>query len=266
MASLPGRSPAPSRLWLGVLLCGLLLASSEARARVRRETQAGVRHCQAVIETLRGKRGCVVFDIDNTLVDARGRTRAAWRAYCATDSGAPRRVPLRCIGWDGTETARRLGVDEQRSAAFASHWDRFFWTPANVHHDTGIRQTIRLARLAAAAGLEVYYLTGRVRGMKQETIAQLAAHELPFADQRHVICKPSLDVRTVDFKRDVLARLGAQRPIGWYMTDSRREVAELQRDPAVPCVLVDFPVQAPSRDAIARHTPRIEVRDRVRRR
>lgn len=226
-----------------------------------RAPRAGIRHCEATIRSLRGTGGCVVFDIDNTLVDARGRTRAAWRAYCAADPGAaPRRVPLSRIGWDGAETARRLELDEQRGAAFAQHWERFFWTPANLHHDTGIRQTKRLARLAAAAGLEVFYVTGRVRGLKDATIAQLAAHELPYADRSHVICKSRVGVSTVDFKRAALARLGAKRAIGWYMTDSRREIAALQRDLGLPCVLVDFPVQAPSTTKIAPRTPRIVVR------
>jgi hypothetical protein len=207
----------------------------------------------------------VVFDIDNTLVDARGRTRAAWRAFCdARPGAAPRRIPLRAIGWDGAETARRLGLDAETAAGFTRQWERFFWSPTRLRHDAGIRQTQRLARLAAAAGLEVYYLTGRVRGLKPATIAQLAAHELPFADGRHVICKPSLDVRTVDFKRDVLGRLGARQPIGWYMTDSQREISALHGVPGVPCVLVDFPVRAPDAAQVAPRTPRIAIRDRVR--
>jgi hypothetical protein len=220
----------------------------------------GVRHCERVIESLRGTGGCVVFDVDNTLVDARGRTRAAWASFRRENRCAvPRRIPLRCIGWDGAATARRLRLGKKASAAFAAHWERFFWNPRNLHHDTRIRKTMRLARLAAEAELEVYYVTGRVEQLKAATIRELADKGLPFADKQHVICKPAISLPTTDFKIDALGRLGKQQTIGWYMTDSRCEIASLQRKLNLPCVLVDFPVSSPAWARVAPGTPRIVI-------
>jgi phosphoglycolate phosphatase-like HAD superfamily hydrolase len=192
-------------------------------------------------------RACVVVDIDNTLVDTRARTRAAATAFARQNPGlgALASLPLSRIGYDGRATARALGLDRNQVEAFHAHWERFFWKPQNFRHDRPIRQTVQLARQAKAAGAEVYYLTGRIESLKPTTLSQLRRLGLPDADRAHVLCKPSIAVDTAQFKRRaVQGLLKNGHRIGWFMSDSRRDIKAVQGlIPARSCVLVDFPVQ-----------------------
>lgn len=238
-------------------LLGLLTALAEARAE---QARSGVAFCRKVTRQLRPG-ACVVFDIDNTLVDTRHRTRAAAEAFARRNprARALAGLPIHAVQRDGRATALRAGLDPRSAEAFHRFWERFFWSPRNLLLDGPLPQTIALARRAKAAGAEVYYLTGRVEALKRGTLAQLAAHGLPDADAAHVLCKPAVSVRTGAFKREALAQLRASgKAVRWFMTDSRSELAALA-GARIPTVLVDFPVNAPDEPALARPVPTIRI-------
>ena len=208
--------------------------------------------------TRQKKRTIVVFDIDNTLVDTRPRTLAAARSFLKArqNHGALRSLGLHLVRFDGKQTAIRLGLKAREAAAFTSHWERFFWNPKNLSLDVAIKDTVKLAHKAKAAGAEVYYLTGRVDAFKVGTVAQLRRHGLPDVDGDHVICKPNPKpvpgsdrlsfTPTAPFKLAQVRRLlrGGGK-LGLFMSDSRDDVATLQKGLGCrSCVWVDFPAKA----------------------
>ena len=231
-------------------------------------THSGLAFCRAALRNADRRPGeglRVIFDIDNTLVDTRARTRAAADHFARkSEVYAPLAgLPLAAIRYDGRETARARGLDAAAARAFHADWDRFFWRPESLRHDRPIRATVQLARQAKAAGAEVFYLTGRVDSLKEPTIGQLRRLGLPDADAAHVICKPSVRVKTAPFKQQVVADMLRQRcRIAWFMSDSRTDIAAAQRvlSPRA-CVLVDFPVQpAGPQPDVDRSTPVLRIR------
>lgn len=233
-------------------------------------TSSALGACRVALREVRahaaaGRRPCVVFDIDNTLVDTRARTQAAAHSFGRqARRGAPqaasvralRRLALGAVGYDARATAAQLDLPSSATAAFQRHWLRFFWKPSNLRHDRPIRATIALARRAKAAGAEVFYLTGRTRALSAATILQLASLGLPDADVAHVLTKPEVAVPTGRFKRDAMQHLLAQkRPIGWFMTDSASDIAAVKSLPDVRPILIGFPVNPAHAPPVAPQTP-----------
>jgi phosphoglycolate phosphatase-like HAD superfamily hydrolase len=239
-----------------LLLALLALAEGPAAAR----GSSGLAFCRRALSA-GGARSVCVFDIDNTLVDTRYRTRAAAEAFARRHPGARSLagLPIGAILRDGRSTALRAGLDPRRAEAFHRFWEGFFWSPRNFRCDAPLSQTVALAARAKAAGAEVYYLTGRIERLKPGTLAELAALGLPDADAKHVLCKPSIAVSTGSFKRAALVGLRASgKKLRWFMTDSRGEIAALA-GARVPSVLVDFPVNAPNETSLRRPVPTIRV-------
>lgn len=209
-----------------------------------------------------GRKVCVVFDIDNTLVDTRHRTLAALRAFASSDPtlAALAHTPLSKVRYDGASTAASVGLSGNQARGFDAFWQRFFWQPTSFLHDVPIAQTTRLARRAKAAGAEVYYLTGRVSALASGTLAQLAALGLPDADAKHVLCKPDVGVRTGAFKRQELSRLHREgQRIAFFVSDAKSDLAAVT-DLRLPSILVDFPVGPKDAPTLSPHTPRLRPR------
>lgn len=279
---MPSRAPVSFRwyallvvlvhVWLSPRVAGADLGRKghlKTWIRSRRSPANGLGFCWTTLGAIarhrHRSRPCVIFDIDNTLVDTRRRTLAAAHAFGRR--GGPElsllaRATIDQVGWDGTQTGKKLGLHRGTTRAFQRYWDDFFWTSRNLKLDTAIRQTVQLARLAKAAGAEVLYLTGRIEDLKPGTIHQLRKLGLPDVDGSHVICKPSLKVKTATFKQEVVRRLERNgNRICWFMSDSRSDIAAIQQRTAVPCVWIDFPVQPDGRaPRIAPATPTIRIR------
>jgi phosphoglycolate phosphatase-like HAD superfamily hydrolase len=207
----------------------------------------------------------VIFDIDNTLVDTRRRTLAAAHAFGrqgGSETESLLRASIDHVGWDGAQTGKKLGLQRGTTRSFQRYWDDFFWSSENFKLDAPVRQTVQLARLAKAAGAEVIYLTGRIEDLKRGTIHQLRRLGLPDVDGSHVLCKPSLKVKTAAFKQDAVRRMQRDgSDVCWFISDSRSDVAAIQQRTTVPCVWVDFPVQPDGRaPRIAPGTPTIRIR------
>ena len=268
----------PRALMLLILLVWLL-PEAEARADARgRKTRGlsrekprptmrtdGRRFCYKALSrisrrTRQKKRTIVVFDIDNTLVDTRPRTLAAARSFlkARNNHGALRALGMQLVRFDGKQTATRLGLQAKDARDFNAHWERFFWNPGNLKLDIAIKDTVKLAVMAKAAGAEVYYITGRVDAFKEGTLKQLRHHGLPDVDGEHVICKPNPRpvpgssklsfTPTAPFKLAQVKRLLGEsggRKLGWFMSDSRDDVATLQKGLGCrSCIWVDFPAKA----------------------
>lgn len=213
----------------------------------------GVAYARAVLAEIRRikdaephRRCVVIFDLDNTLFDTRARTRAVLEAY---DPVTFRDVPLEKIGWNAEETCHNLELPELAAAAQA-HWCDAFWDGANFGHDLLMEVMAELVEEAAAAKAEIYYLSGRVEALREASRAQLLAADLPLASEAHLVLKASVEVRTSPFKTDWLLALEASGAfIGWFATDSHKEVQEiaaeeqaLQGASDLPLVLVEHPL------------------------
>jgi phosphoglycolate phosphatase-like HAD superfamily hydrolase len=220
-------------------------AAAPRRARSTRGAPTSLFFKQALRDIQRakkaGRRVAVVFDIDNTLVDTRHRTWAAVRSFRKNRSALASITDVSQIGYDGRATARSW-LGQRDSAAFHQHWQRFFWKTSSFRHDQPIEETIALAKLAAAHGAEVYYVTGRTRALHRATVNQLRRLGLPFADRRHVVSKPRVGVKTVPFKRRELAKLAKTFELHWFVSDSHAEIA-IAKQLGIPAGWVDFPAQ-----------------------
>lgn len=205
------------------------------------EPSSGERFLTAQLDAL-APGSIVVFDLDNTLFDTRPRTLAAAvdfdgrqgsRWFDALDLGRVRH--------DGRATARCLDLPpppEPVIDAFGSHWDDYFWRPDSLVHDQPLSPIVRWVELALERDLAVRYLTGRVAYLQQASAEQLRRVGLDPVGA--LACKPDLSYRTGPWKCDVLAQWRQQRPIGWFVTEGRRDLACLQATaPEVPCVLLD---------------------------
>ena len=220
----------------------------------------GLAHCDAAIariarRTKKGKRTCVVFDIDNTLVDTRMRTRAAAHSFGRLDRGRARlkKLALAKVGYDGLQTAARLGYKARTAGAFQQYWRGFFWNAKNFSHDAPIKQTVDIARRAKAAGAEVFYLTGRIDRFHKGTLKQLKRLGLPDADNAHLMCKPSKVIQvpgrephftpTAPFKVKRLNQLRRKGfHVGLFLCDAASDIAAVQQKTPISCVKIDFPV------------------------
>ena len=239
----------------------------------------GAAFCDAAINriarrTARGKRTCVVFDIDNTLVDTRQRTRAAARAFGAKARGRVRlsRLSLGDVGYDGLQTATRQGYKKRTAGAFQQYWRGFFWNSRNFKHDAAIPSTVDIARRAKAAGAEVFYLTGRIDKFHQGTVSQLRRLALPDADKAHVICKPSTVYHipgkepgftpTAPFKVKRLQQLRRKGfHVGLFLSDAATDIAAVQQRTPISCVKIDFPVgPRGAQPSLKPNTPTIRIK------
>lgn len=224
----------------------------------------GVAYARAVLAEIRRikdtephRRCVVIFDLDNTLFDTRARTRAVLEAYDPITFG---NLPLEKVGWNAEETCRNLNRPELAAAAQA-HWSEAFWDGANFGHDLLMVVMAELAQEAASLQAEVFYLSGRVEALREASRAQILAAELPLASEDHLVLKPSVEVRTSPFKAEWLLELEASGAfVGWFATDSHKEVREIgahersaQGDSDLPLLLVEHPLTQPAPDD--GHTP-----------
>lgn len=195
--------------------------------------------------TARGEKCRVVFDIDDTLADTRGRTLALAKAFDKQrGTKAFAKLTLSKVGKSAKDTCAALGLDEKTTKAFTGYWNANFFAGGSFDKDLPIARTIELAKQAKAAGAEVVYLTGRTETAREGTRAQLQRLGLPDADDAHLVLKPKASVKTAEWKSGLMAQWAGESRIGWFLTESRRDVAQIQADhPELPCVLLDNPFE-----------------------
>jgi phosphoglycolate phosphatase-like HAD superfamily hydrolase len=189
----------------------------------------------------RGEKPRVVFDIDDTLADTRARTlklAKQWDAQNGTHYFD--RLTLAQVAHSGFDTAVAMQLPGPAEVAFAQWWDTAFWDPKNFTLDEPIPSMVELAKQAKQAGAEIVYLTGRIADRQEGTVAELTKFGLPDADAAHVACKPDLGTRTIPFKADWVASSDkAGRPVAFFVTESRRDIAGIQKLGECKCLLLE---------------------------
>lgn len=192
-----------------------------------------------------GEKCRVVFDIDDTLVDTRARTLALAKAFDKQrGTKAFSKLTLSKVGKSAKETCEALGVDEKTAKAFNGYWNANFFAGKSFDKDAPIARTIALAKQSKAAGAEVVYLTGRTESVRPGTLAQLEKLGLPDADDSHLVMKPKASVKTPEWKSGLLAQWAGESKLGFFVTESRRDIAQVQADhPELPCVVLDSPFE-----------------------
>jgi phosphoglycolate phosphatase-like HAD superfamily hydrolase len=188
-----------------------------------------------------GEKVAVSFDIDNTLVDTRGRGLAIGKAFDrANGTSYFKGKTAKHVGNDAKETAKLLGLSPEHAKKFSAFWFREFFKGENYRHDLKIRSTIELAKKAAAAGADVYFVTARTEKEEPFTIAQLEAFGLD-TDDHFVVSKPRMKDKTPEYKASELKALAERYDhVGWFITESRADIAGVQKlDTPVTSVLLE---------------------------
>ncbi len=178
----------------------------------------------------------VVFDLDNTVFDTRGRTLHAARAFDAangTSYFAGR--DLADIAVDGRSTATKLRLPGAVVEAFAAFWEQSFWTPANLAHDVPMQEMVDLVKRSQAAGATVKFLTGRWESFHDDTMLGLKKAGLD-VDPKDLVCKPKDGPSTPAFKEIHLKAWSASSELGFFVTEG---VADLKH---VKGFLPDLPL------------------------
>lgn len=191
--------------------------------------------------TTAGERVAVTFDIDNTLFDTRGRVLAIGRDFDrANGTTYFKGKTAKQMGNDGKETAALLRMTPDHAKKFGAWFFRNFFNGENFKNDSAMKQTIELAKKAAEAGADVYFVTARTQHEERFTIDQLRAAGLS-ADDKFVVSKPRMADRTADYKAAELVRIaGAYDYVPWFITESRADIAGVQeRNVPVKSVLLD---------------------------
>ena len=140
---------------------------NEALAEIKRRTDAG-------------EKVAVSFDVDNTLVDTRGRALAIGKKFDTLNGTTYfKGKTAKQMGNDAKETAGLVKMSPEHAKKFSALFFREFFKGENYKNDTAMRATVSLAKKAAAAGADVFYVTARTQSEEQHTIAQLKKAGLP---------------------------------------------------------------------------------------
>lgn len=191
--------------------------------------------------TQNGEKVAVSFDVDNTLVDTRGRALAIGKAFDkANGTSYFKSKTAKAMGNDAKETAALMRMSAEHTKKFSALWFRMFFKGENYKHDLKISPTIELAKKAAAAGADVYFVTARTQSEESFTIAQLEAAGLD-TDDHFVVSKPRMKDKTPEYKASELKKLAESYDyVGWFVTESRADIAGVQAlDTPVKSVLLE---------------------------
>ncbi|MBL8957651.1 MAG: hypothetical protein JNK82_43150 [Myxococcaceae bacterium] len=173
-----------------------------------------------------GEKVAVAFDVDNTLVDTRGRALAIGKMFDAANGTTYFKGKKRTqMGNDAKETSGLVGMTAAHAKKFSALWFREFFKGENYKNDTQIRQAIELAKRAGRAGADVYYVTARTQSEEPFTIAQLAKAGLPTVDADFVVSKPKMSDKTPDYKAAELSKISEEYEfVGWFVTESKKDI------------------------------------------
>ncbi|MBS1150075.1 MAG: superfamily, subfamily (Acid phosphatase) [Myxococcaceae bacterium] len=181
--------------------------------------------------TQAGDRVAVSFDIDNTLFDTRGRAFAIGKDFDkANHTTYFTGKTAKGMGNDAKETAGLVGMSVADAKKFSAFWFRNFFKGENYQNDLTIKQTVTLAKKAAAAGADVYYVTARTQSEEAFTIKQLTQAGLTGVDDKFVVSKAKMKDKTPEYKAGELAKIAHNYDfVPWFITESRQDIRGVQR-------------------------------------
>lgn len=169
------------------------------------------------IQSLRGQRPVVLFDLDGTLYDNRPRTLRILHAFAAqlpkehaTYARILRGLNAGDLLYRLEETLLPRGIPAEIVEQAKAAWRLRFFTDAACADDVPIAGSVTFARECWDAGATVVYLTGRdIPGMLLGTTRTLRDDGFPIGVPRvELVMKPSFEEPDSDFKRRLLAPLG----------------------------------------------------------
>lgn len=163
-----------------------------------------------------GRKPRVLLDLDDTLL---ATTLRHLRIMAEFSEGRPSARALAAVSpetvrYRVVDTAREAGVtDEALLAELREFWYKRFFTNEYLLADEEVPGAAAFCRaLVEAGGIPVYF-TGRDETMREGTLESLKRHGFPVPGANgdavaKLILKPRFDVADLEYKAEVLSRLG----------------------------------------------------------
>ena len=175
-------------------------------------------------EVAAGRTPVVIFDLDGTVYDTRGRAMACFRDWLRDEgSSLPRDVADKLgamTEWRfaaASDAWRAQGIEPAGPAwdAFVAYWLPRYLSARYLHEDRAYEGAAAFARLLHSRGAHVVFLTARDRKpMEATTLRKLSDDGFPVGvDRTQVITKESKDEANEVYKRRVSVTLRAIGPV-----------------------------------------------------
>ncbi|MBI4425585.1 MAG: hypothetical protein HY554_17775 [Elusimicrobia bacterium] len=167
-----------------------------------------------------GRKPIVLFDIDDTLVRASGRTRRILSEFAAEPEmrrkyGAEldkiASPDLAKLAYYVSDSLVNHGVTDAALIEEAGrYWEERFFSNSYLPEDPAIRGAVAYVKAALVKGTIVVYLTGRWEEMRPGTEAGLAKNGFPAPNGRDVLLfmKPTKAMKDSDYKDAKLPEIG----------------------------------------------------------
>lgn len=164
-----------------------------------------------------GTRGVVVFDLDSTLLDNRGRQARILREYGAAQ-GLPVLLstePKHFTSWSLTDTLRHLGLPEEEVQRLAPElrpfWRDRFFTSEYCYDDIPLPGAVEYVHTLLETGCRIVYCTGRHVDMGEGTVTSFRTGGLPLPDHQavHLLLKPNLEMGDDAWKQSAVRLIDA---------------------------------------------------------
>jgi len=195
------------------------------------------------------RRPVVVFDLDHTLFDGRGRTLqillewASTRPHADDAAARVRGLSAAQVAYRIEDTLRAAGVrDAAAVAEIKAFWADRFFSDDYAELDVPVPGAPAYVRSLHEAGAFVVYLTGRdAPGMLEGTLESLDEWEFPLGlVNTQLILKPRADLSDLEFKRDALEQVAALGDVVATFENEPRNLALMaERFPAAIAVFLD---------------------------
>ncbi len=160
----------------------------------------------------------VVFDLDDTLIDTRVRTRRVLRDFVfetrlhqrlPVEAERLSRITLRQLHYDLRDTFAALRIENGALLAEAeAFWRSRFFSDVYAAGDEALPQASSYVRSLHAAGAKVVYLTGRDQpNMYWGTLSSLRKLGFPLGENTELMMKPDAKMNDQEFKRGAMGRI-----------------------------------------------------------
>ncbi|MCC6623284.1 MAG: hypothetical protein IT385_18645 [Deltaproteobacteria bacterium] len=154
-----------------------------------------------------------VLDVDLTLIENEGRTRALLVDFVGAHAGGDAALVARArsmpIAFSIRDNVAALGLDEALQRAALGFWRDAFFDPARLVHDTALPGAAEAVGRLVAAGTTVVYLTARPATLAAATVESMRALGFPVAEPGAVlVTKPDRAQGDEAYKRAALAWIG----------------------------------------------------------
>ena len=164
-----------------------------------------------------GPRAVVVFDLDSTLLDNRGRQARILREYGAAQGLAALRntEPRHFTSWSLTDTLLHLGLPEEEARRLAPElrlfWRDRFFTSEYCYDDVPLPGAVEYLQALLKTGCRIVYCTGRHTAMGEGTVTSFRSGGLPLPDHQavHLLLKPNFEMSDDAWKQSAVRLIDA---------------------------------------------------------